>query len=84
MWAQGKRKNLVLVGYTLGASIALQYALDYPREVAGLVVMTVAMEPKQLPLGTYELRLRAATDATVYEKESIALQRDTIDRKSVV
>ena len=26
-------RDLVLVGYTLGASIALQYGLDYPEEV---------------------------------------------------
>ena len=42
LWAQGLNKDLVLVGYTLGASIALQYGLDYPDEVKGLVLMTVA------------------------------------------
>ena len=30
LWSQGKRKELVLVGYTFGGCIALQYALDYP------------------------------------------------------
>ena len=78
LWAQGKREGLVLVGYTLGASIALQYALDYPDEVAGLVIMTVAMEPKQRPPGTYELRLRAEADRTVYEEEWIAFQREAM------
>jgi pimeloyl-ACP methyl ester carboxylesterase len=33
LWAQGLNRDLVLVGYTLGASIALQYGLDYPDEV---------------------------------------------------
>lgn len=80
LWAQGLAphatgKKLVLVGYTLGASIALQYALDYPDEVAGLVIMTVAMEPKTRPPGTYELRERAAKDPKVYEEEWIAFQR---------
>lgn len=78
LWAQGKRENLVLVGYTLGASIALQYALDYPDEVAGLVIMTVAMAPKQRPSGTYEMRLRAAKNTTAYEEEWIAYQRDAM------
>ena len=32
LWAQGLKTNLVLVGYTLGASIALQYGLDYPDD----------------------------------------------------
>jgi len=29
----GSERDLVLIGYTLGASIALQYGLDYPDEV---------------------------------------------------
>ncbi|MEX2452216.1 MAG: alpha/beta hydrolase [Rhodospirillales bacterium] len=67
LWAQGLNKDLVLVGYTLGACIALRYALDYPDEVTGLVVMTVAARPKTRPPGTYELRLRAVEDEKVYE-----------------
>jgi pimeloyl-ACP methyl ester carboxylesterase len=67
LWAQGLKKDLVPVGYTLGACIALQYALDYPDEVAGLVVMTVAAKPKTRPPGTYELRLRAVEDEKIYE-----------------
>ncbi len=74
LWARGLRTDLVLVGYTLGASIALQYGLDYPDEVKGLVVMTVAARPKTRPVGTYELRLRAAEDPNVYE-EWLAYQR---------
>ena len=75
LWAQGMNRDLVLVGYTLGASIALQYGLDYPDEVKGLVLMTVAARPKVRPPGTYEMRLRALDDPKVYEEEWIAYQR---------
>jgi len=75
LWAQGKNKDLVLVGYTLGASIALQYALDYPDEVKGIVIMTVSAGPKTRAPGTYDMRLRAAEDPKVYEDEWIAFQR---------
>ena len=43
LWAQGLKGDLVLIGYTLGASIALQYGLDYPDEVKGLVLMIPAI-----------------------------------------
>jgi pimeloyl-ACP methyl ester carboxylesterase len=72
--AQGLNKDLVLVGYTLGASIALQYALDYPDEVKGLVIMTVAARPKVRAPGTYQMRLDAVKDPKVYE-EWLAFQR---------
>jgi pimeloyl-ACP methyl ester carboxylesterase len=75
LWAQGKNKDLVLVGYTLGGSISLQYALDYPDEVKGIVIMTVSAGPKTRPPGTYDMRLRAAEDPKVYEDEWIAFQR---------
>jgi pimeloyl-ACP methyl ester carboxylesterase len=78
LWAQGLNKDLVLVGYTLGASIALQYGLDYPDEVQGLVVMTVAARPKVRPPGTYEMRLRALEDPKVYEEEWLEFQRHTM------
>lgn len=68
LWAQERRQNLLLVGFTLGASIALQYALDYPDEVQGLVLMTVAMQPKQRAPGMLDLRLRAAADPAVHEE----------------
>jgi pimeloyl-ACP methyl ester carboxylesterase len=74
LWAQGLNKDLVLVGYTLGACIALQYGLDYPDEVQGLVLMTVAVRPKIRAPGTYEMRLRAPEDPKVYE-EWLAFQR---------
>ena len=75
LWAQDLNSELVLVGYTLGASIALQYGLDYPDEVNGLVIMTVAAGPKTRAPGAYEMRLRAAKDQKVYEEEWIAFQR---------
>lgn len=74
LWAQGLKEELVLVGYTLGASIALQYGLDYPGEVKGLVVMTVAARPKIRAPGIYEMRLKAPHDPAAYE-EWLAFQR---------
>ncbi|MCI3952168.1 MAG: putative hydrolase or acyltransferase of alpha/beta superfamily [Burkholderiales bacterium] len=77
LWGRGLNKDLVLVGYTLGASIALQYGLDYPDEVKGLVLMTVAARPKVRGPGTYEMRLRAPQDLKVYE-EWLAFQRNAM------
>ena len=77
LWAQRLNRNLVLVGYTLGASIALQYGLDYPDEVKGLVLMTVAARPKVRAPGTYELRLRAVTDSAAHA-EWLAFQMRTM------
>jgi 3-oxoadipate enol-lactonase len=68
LWCQGKRHDLVLVGFTLGACIALQYGLDYPEEVRALVLMTVAMRPKERPAGALKVRLKAAEDAESYRK----------------
>jgi pimeloyl-ACP methyl ester carboxylesterase len=68
LWARGQHHNLVLVGFTLGACIALQYGLDYPEEVRGLVLMTVAMRPKRREPGAYDFRIRAAEDPVVYER----------------
>lgn len=78
LWAQEMKRGLVLVGYTLGASIALQYGLDYPDEVSGLVIMTVAARPKTRAPGAYELRLRAAEDQKVFEEEWIPFQRNAM------
>lgn len=66
LWAQGQPRDLVLVGFTLGSCIALQYALDYPEEVQGLVLMTVAMRAKQRSPDTLNFRLRAAEDPAVH------------------
>ena len=77
LWAQGHNKDLILVGYTLGASIALQYGLDYPDEVKGLVLMTVAAKPKTRAPGAYDMRLRALEDPKVYE-EWVQFQRNAM------
>ena len=66
LWAQGHQRDVILVGFTLGACIALQYGLDYPDEVAGLVLMTVSMRPKQRAADTLEFRLKAAADPAVH------------------
>ncbi len=52
--------GLVLAGFTLGACIALDYALTWPEEVDGLLLMTVAMRPKERAPGSLEFRLDAA------------------------
>jgi pimeloyl-ACP methyl ester carboxylesterase len=77
LWAQGQPRDLVLVGYTLGACIALQYGLDYPAEVSGLVLMTVAMRPKHRAPGSVDMRLRAAEEPAVYE-QWIAAMRESM------
>jgi pimeloyl-ACP methyl ester carboxylesterase len=77
LWAQGQHRDLVLVGYTLGACIALQYGLDYPEEVSGLVLMTVAMRPKQRAPGSVDMRLRAAEEPAVYQ-QWIAAMRESM------
>ena len=68
LWAQGHTKDLVFVGFTLGACIALQYALDYPEEVKGLVLMSVAMRPKEVKPEIFSFRMRASQDAVAHEK----------------
>jgi pimeloyl-ACP methyl ester carboxylesterase len=46
LWAQGRHRDLVMMGYTLGSAIALQYALDYPDEVKGLILTSIEAEPR--------------------------------------
>ena len=60
--------HLALAGFTLGACIALQYALDYPDEVAGLLLMTAAMRPKERAPGSLESRRRAAADPQAFQE----------------
>jgi 4,5:9,10-diseco-3-hydroxy-5,9,17-trioxoandrosta-1(10),2-diene-4-oate hydrolase len=67
LWAQGHKRDLVLCGYTLGGYIALQYALDYPEEVKGIAIMTVAMRPKNLAEEVFASRLRAAASPAAFE-----------------
>jgi pimeloyl-ACP methyl ester carboxylesterase len=77
LWTQDRHHDLVLVGYTLGACIALHYGLDYPEEVSGLVLMTVAMRPKHRAPGSLDMRLRAATEPAVHE-QWIAAMRESM------
>ena len=65
---QDRTNSLVLVGFTLGARIALQYALDYPEELKAIVLMTVAMRPKERAPGTLDMCLRAAEDPDAYHE----------------
>ena len=64
----GHNNGLVLAGFTLGACVALQYALDHPDEVAGLLLMTIAMRPKERAICALEFRLNAAKDAKVHQE----------------
>jgi len=66
--AKGHDHDLVLSGFTLGACIALQYALDYPGEVKALVLMTIAMRPKQRRPEDLQFRVDAAEDEETYQK----------------
>ncbi|MCY4417980.1 MAG: alpha/beta hydrolase [Chloroflexi bacterium] len=66
--AQGHDHDLVLSGFTLGACIAMQYALDYPEEVKGLALMTIAMRPKQRRPGDLQFRLDAAENDETHDK----------------
>lgn len=68
LWSKGKQKELVLVGYTLGGCIALQYGLDYPEEVKALVLMTTGMRPRERAPGALEFRLRATADPETYRR----------------
>lgn len=64
----GHKRDLVLVGFTLGACVALQYALDYPKEVSGLLLMTVAMRPKERTPGSLDFRLNAGKDEKTHQE----------------
>ena len=66
--SRGRTEDLVLSGFTLGACIALQYALDYPDEVVGLLLMTIAMRPKDRTPGGLEFRLNAAKNPSIHEE----------------
>ena len=68
LYAQGLKKDFVFVGYTLGAAIALEYALDYPEEVKGLVLMTVSHRPKNRNPDTVALRHKALSTPEGFEE----------------
>ena len=64
----GHTDGLVLAGFTLGACVALDYALTWPDEVDGLLLMTVAMRPKERAPGSLEFRLNAAQGGEPMQK----------------
>ena len=64
----GHSGGLVLAGFTLGACVALDYALTWPDEVDGLLLMTVAMRPKERAPGSLEFRLNAARGGEPMQK----------------
>lgn len=66
--AQGLKKDLVIVGYTLGAAIGLEYGLSYPEEVKGLVLMTVAHRPKERRADIVGLRHKALSTPEGFEE----------------
>jgi pimeloyl-ACP methyl ester carboxylesterase len=74
LWARGRPRDLVLVGYTLGAAIALEYGLAYPDEVAGLALMTLGLRASGPPPGRAELRLKAAEGDPAAYAEWLAFQ----------
>ncbi|MBI01304.1 MAG: alpha/beta hydrolase [SAR202 cluster bacterium] len=68
LWGSGVTEDLVLCGFTLGACIALQYALEFPEEVKALVLMTISMRAKERPPASLQFRLDAASDQEVYQQ----------------
>jgi pimeloyl-ACP methyl ester carboxylesterase len=78
LWAQDAHHDVVLVGYTLGAAIALEYGMSYPGEVAGLAVMTVSVHAGDPPPGRAELRLKAAAGDRAAYDEWFAFQEEAM------
>jgi pimeloyl-ACP methyl ester carboxylesterase len=78
LWGQDRHHDLVLVGYTLGAAIALEYGMTYPEEVAGLCVMTVSVRASGPPPGRAELRLKAAAGDRAAYDEWFAFQEEAM------
>lgn len=79
LWAQGKKRDLVLVGYTLGSCIAIEYALAYPEEVSGLVLSSIEtrVRPRARPSHLDRCHAAAAGVPGVYE-EWVQFQRNAL------
>ncbi len=78
LWAQGMTKDLVFVGYTLGAAIGLQYGLDYPEEVKGLVLTSIESKPRENQAAfqvRQQMRLKAASGEPTTYQEWIEFQQ---------
>ncbi|MBX3455593.1 alpha/beta hydrolase [Ferrovibrio sp.] len=48
--ALGVHEKPILVGFSLGAAIALAWALDYPDEISGILLINPASHPWPLPI----------------------------------
>ena len=66
--SEDTRRDWCWPGFTLGACVALDYALTWPEEVDGLLLMTVAMRPKERAPGSLEFRLNAAKGGEPMQK----------------
>ena len=78
LWAQNRHHDLVMMGYTLGSAIALQYALDYPEEVKGLILTSIEAEPRKDQSAfqkRQQMRLKAASGDSATYKEWIEFQQ---------
>lgn len=78
LWAHEMVNDLVLVGYTLGSAIALQYGLDYPDEVKGLVLTSIEAKPRENQAAfqaRQQKRLQAASGDPGAYAEWIEFQR---------
>jgi len=78
LWAQGKHHDLVMMGYTLGSAIALQYALDYPEEVKGIILTSIEAEPRRDQSAfqkRQQMRLKAASGDPATYQEWIEFQQ---------
>lgn len=54
--ALGVTEKPILVGFSLGGAVALAWALDFPDEIAGLLLINTASHPWPLPIETtYQL-----------------------------
>jgi len=79
LWAQGKKRDLVLVGYTLGSCIAMEYALTYPEEVSGIVLSTISVKPRPVARPNHLDRcLAAAAGQPGIMEEWVQFQRNAL------
>jgi len=81
-------RDVVLVGHSLGGGIALQYALDYPGELAGIVTVgsggRLRVHPKFIAIlekavadpSTWESRSRSNYDAIAPDLAEVIRRRE--------
>src|SRR5690349_3978938 len=54
----GERGPFVLVGHSFGGGVVRQFALRYPKDVAGLVLVDIVPEDQRIPMGPKAARIR--------------------------